>query len=83
MAVMDQDTRWMTRYNEVMTIIESNHRNPSKYADEERRMLHFMKRGKNDRCWGVEGTEIESIQRVVETGGRVPVSRIIGVSNHQ
>lgn len=25
MAVMDQDTRWMTRYNEVMTFIESNH----------------------------------------------------------
>lgn len=46
MAVMDQDTRWMTRYNEVMTFIESNHRNPSKYADEERRMLHFMKRGR-------------------------------------
>ena len=46
MTVMDQDTRWMTRYNEVMTFIESNHRNPSKYADEERRMLHFMKRGR-------------------------------------
>ena len=46
MAVMEQDTRWMTRYNEVMTFIESNHRNPSKYADEERRMLHFMKRGR-------------------------------------
>lgn len=46
MAVMDQDTRWMTRYNEVMTFIESNHRNPSKYADEERCMLHLMKRGR-------------------------------------
>ena len=46
MAVMDQDTRWMTTYNEVMTFIGSNHRNPSKYADEERRMLHFMKRGR-------------------------------------
>ena len=27
---MDQETRWLTRYNEVMTFIESNHRNPSK-----------------------------------------------------
>ena len=26
---MDQETRWLTRYNEVMTFIESNHRNPS------------------------------------------------------
>ena len=43
---MDQETRWLTRYNEVMVFIESNHRNPSKYAGEERRMLHFMKRGR-------------------------------------
>lgn len=28
---MDQETRWLTRYNEVKTFIESNHRNPSKY----------------------------------------------------
>lgn len=27
---MDQDTRWLTRYNEVKTFIEKNHRNPSK-----------------------------------------------------
>ena len=43
---MDQETRWLTRYIEVKTFIECNHRNPSKYADEERRMLHFMKRGR-------------------------------------
>ena len=43
---MTQDERWMSRYNEVVSFIETNHRNPSKYADEERRMLHFMKRGR-------------------------------------
>lgn len=43
---MDQDTRWRIRYNAVKTFIESNHRNPSKYADEERLMVHFLKRGR-------------------------------------
>ena len=43
---MTQDERWLKRYNEVVSFIETNHRNPSKYADEERRMLHFMKRGR-------------------------------------
>ena len=26
---MDQETRWFTRYQEVMEFIETNHRNPS------------------------------------------------------
>lgn len=43
---MDQDTRWLTKYNEVKTFIETNHRNPSKYNPEEMLMVHFMKRGR-------------------------------------
>ena len=43
---MTQDERWNVRYEEVKKFIESNHRNPSKYAEEERRMLHFLKRGR-------------------------------------
>ena len=43
---MDQDTRWLTRYNEVKGFIEENHRNPSKYVAEERLMVHFLKRGR-------------------------------------
>ena len=33
---MTQDEKWMTRYNEVVTFIETNKRNPSKYDAEER-----------------------------------------------
>lgn len=33
---MDQETRWLTRYNEVKSFIETNKRNPSKYDDTER-----------------------------------------------
>lgn len=36
----------MMRYNEVKTFIEQNHRNPSKYAPEEKLMVHFLKRGR-------------------------------------
>lgn len=42
---MTQDERWNVRYEEVKMFIETNHQNPSKYAEEERRMLHFLKRG--------------------------------------
>lgn len=43
---MDQDTRWLTRYNEVKSFIVEHHRNPSKYNPEEMLMVHFMKRGR-------------------------------------
>ncbi len=43
---MDQETRWLTRYNEVKMFIEREHRNPSKYRDEEKLMVHFLKRGR-------------------------------------
>lgn len=43
---MTQDERWLARYNEVKGFIETNHRNPSKYYDEEKLMVHFLKRGR-------------------------------------
>lgn len=43
---MTQDERWMVRYNEVKVFIKTNHRNPSKYYDEEKLMVHFLKRNR-------------------------------------
>ena len=40
---MDQETRWLTRYNEVKAFIEREHRNPSKYRLEEHDMLNWLK----------------------------------------
>jgi len=40
---MDQETRWLIRYNEVKTFIEENHRNPSKHRIEEHDMLNWCK----------------------------------------
>ena len=43
---MTQNEKWLIRYNEVRTFIETNKRNPSKYKPEERLMVHFLKRGR-------------------------------------
>ena len=40
---MDQDTRWLKRYQEVVSFIETNHRNPSKHRIEEHDMLNWVK----------------------------------------
>lgn len=41
---MDQETRWLTRYNEVKVFIETNKRNPSKHNDVERgQYLNWLK----------------------------------------
>lgn len=40
---MDQETRWLTRYNEVKEFIEREHRNPSKHRIEEHDMLNWVK----------------------------------------
>ena len=40
---MTQDEKWITRYNEVMDFVETNHRNPSKHFVENRNLLSWVK----------------------------------------
>lgn len=40
---MTQEERWMTRYNEVVSFIGTNHRNPSRHRLEEHDMLNWLK----------------------------------------
>jgi hypothetical protein len=40
---MTQDERWLTRYNEVVEFVETNHRNPSRHRIEEHDMLNWVK----------------------------------------
>ena len=40
---MDQETRWLTKYKEVVNFVEANHRNPSKHRTEEHDMLNWLK----------------------------------------
>ena len=44
---MTQDEKWLAKYNEVKNFIETNHRNPSKHAPEERgQYLNWIKHSK-------------------------------------
>ncbi len=40
---MTQDERWLTKYNDVIAFIDSNHRNPSRHRIEEHDMLNWLK----------------------------------------
>lgn len=40
---MDQDTRWLKKYHEAVSFIETNHRNPSRHRIEEHDMLNWLK----------------------------------------
>ena len=40
---MTQEERWMRRYKEVVSFIETNHRNPSKYVGSERELVNWTK----------------------------------------
>ncbi len=41
---MTQEERWLKRYEEVVCFIQINKRNPSKYVDGEKLLVHFLKR---------------------------------------
>ena len=43
---MTQDERWLAQWQAVIDFMTENHRNPSKYAPEEKLMVHFLKRGR-------------------------------------
>ena len=40
---MTQNEKWQKRYNQVITFIETNHRNPSRHRIEEHDMLNWVK----------------------------------------
>lgn len=40
---MTQEERWQKRYEEVVSFIETNMRNPSKHVDEERGLVNWCK----------------------------------------
>ena len=53
--VMTQEERWMKRYNEVVSFIETNHRNPSRHRIEEHDILNWLKANrKEDECREIE-----------------------------
>ena len=64
---MNQETRWLTKYKEVVEFIEREHRNPSKYVDEERNMVNFLKHTRKQLNQGVLKPErIEEFRKLQE-----------------
>ena len=64
---MTQDERWSIRYNEVKAFIEVNHRNPSKYVDEERNMVNFLKHTRKQMNQGLlKEDRIEEFKMLLE-----------------
>ena len=72
---MDQETRWLTKYKEVVEFIEREHRNPSKYVDEERNMVNFLKHTRKQLNQGVlkpeRVEEFKKLQELMEEYKRV------------
>lgn len=66
---MDQDTRWLTKYNEVLDFIESNHRNPSRHRIEEHDMLNWLKVTRKKMNAGeLKEERVELFQKLLEMG---------------
>ena len=66
---MDQETRWLTRYNEVKEFIEREHRNPSKYVDSERGLRNWVKQQKKLLNAGaLEGQRLKMFNELLALG---------------
>ena len=61
---MTQDERWMTKFNEVVEFIETNHRNPSKHRIEEHDMLNWLKA--NRKKMNADGLKPERVEKLKE-----------------
>lgn len=63
---MTQEERWKARYDEVKTFIETNKRNPSKYAPEERNMYNYIKHTRKQMNQGLlKENRIEMFKRLL------------------
>jgi len=69
---MTQDERWVARYNEVMTFIETNKRNPSRYDDTERgqycNWLHHNRKQMN--AGKMKADRVEKFRKLLELAER-------------
>ena len=64
---MTQEERWMTRYKEVVSFIETNHRNPSKYVAEDRDMLNWLKANRKALNAGkMKAERVEKFRKLLE-----------------
>jgi len=64
---MDQDTRWLNKYEEVIGFIETNQRNPSKHRIEEHDMLNWLKVNRKTLNAGkMKAERVEKFRKLLE-----------------
>lgn len=64
---MDQETRWLTKYKEVVDFVEANHRNPSRHRIEEHDMLNWLKANRKLMNAGkMKEKRVELFQKLLE-----------------
>ena len=64
---MTQDEKWITKYYEVATFIETNKRNPSKHRIEEHDMLNWLKANRKAMNEGkMKAERVEKFRKLLE-----------------
>lgn len=64
---MDQEARWIERYEEVVGFVETNHRNPSKHRIEEHDMLNWLKANRKAMNAGkMKPERVEKFRKLLE-----------------
>ncbi len=64
---MTQDEKWLERYREVMSFIETNHRNPSRHRIEEHDYLNWLKANRKAMNAGrMKPERIEKFSKLLE-----------------
>lgn len=62
---MTQDEKWMARYKEVLTFIETNKRNPSKY-DAKERGDYYTRQKHNRKVMNAGTLKLERVEKFKE-----------------
>ena len=64
---MTQEERWLKQYEEVTQFVETNKRNPSKYAPEERNMYNYIKHTRKQMNQGLlKENRVKLFKRLLE-----------------
>lgn len=64
---MTQDERWMVKYIEVVTFIETNKRNPSRHRIEEHDMLNWLKANRKlENAGKLKAERVEKFGKLLE-----------------
>ena len=64
---MTQEERWMARYNEVVSFIKTNKRNPSRHRIEDHDMLNWMKANRKlMNAGGMKEERVEAFKKLLK-----------------